>query len=267
MNQAPPQYHRQQPQDLPQHARERLEEMKRHQFFTSDLSVNEFLLVKEVGFHRLGLVMGSSIYTIALKSLQQAGPGEITPCTQALYQARELAMERMEAEADALGRRHRRHAPRVQHAERWGRTSSSSSPSARRSSTTAPPSVPHHRRQRRATCRARTSGRCSMQATARSASSWTPRLLRRPAPAAAGAERRARPRDPGSVRRARAVDGAHAGRGRGAARRGDSWASSSTTNHTWGPSVLEFSAVGTAVIAIRADHQIPRPTLILPVTD
>ena len=31
------------------------------------------------------------------------------------------------------------------------------------------------------------------------------------------------------------------------------------TNHTWGPSVLEFSAVGTAVVAIRADHQIPRP--------
>ena len=97
-------HHRQQPQDLPQHARERLEQMRQHQFFTSDLSVNEFLLVKEVGFHPLGLVMGSSIYHIALQSLgQQAAPGEITPLTQALYQARELAMERMEAEADALG--------------------------------------------------------------------------------------------------------------------------------------------------------------------
>ena len=39
------------------------------------------------------------------------------------------------------------------------------------------------------------------------------------------------------------------------------------TNHTWGPSVLEFSAVGTAVKAIRADHQIPRPTLVLTVGD
>jgi len=33
-------------------------------FFTSDLSVNEFLLVKEAGFESLGLVVGSSIYHI-----------------------------------------------------------------------------------------------------------------------------------------------------------------------------------------------------------
>src|ERR1700679_1141940 len=96
-------HHRPQAQDLPQHARERLQAMRQHQFFTSDLSVNEFLLVKEVGFHPLGLVMGSSIYHIALQSFEQSGPGELTPLTQALYQAREFAMERMEAEADALG--------------------------------------------------------------------------------------------------------------------------------------------------------------------
>ena len=46
--------------DLPQHARERLEGMKQHHFFTSDLSVNEFLLVKEAGFQPLGLVMATS---------------------------------------------------------------------------------------------------------------------------------------------------------------------------------------------------------------
>jgi uncharacterized protein YbjQ (UPF0145 family) len=38
------------------------------------------------------------------------------------------------------------------------------------------------------------------------------------------------------------------------------------TNHTWGPTVLEFSAVGTAVVAIRDDHKIPRPTLVLTVS-
>ena len=38
-------------------------------------------------------------------------------------------------------------------------------------------------------------------------------------------------------------------------------------NHTWGPSVLEFSAVGTAVIPIRDDHHIERPQLILTVGD
>ena len=49
------------PTDLPKDADHRLEEL-RHGFFTSDLSVNEFLLVKETGFHPLGFVMGSSIY-------------------------------------------------------------------------------------------------------------------------------------------------------------------------------------------------------------
>jgi hypothetical protein len=52
-------------QDLPQHARERLAEMRAKKLFTSDLSVSEFLLVKEAGFDPLGLVMGSSIYQIA----------------------------------------------------------------------------------------------------------------------------------------------------------------------------------------------------------
>ena len=54
-----------QPQDLPKDAAHRLEELE-HGLFTSDLSVNEFLLVKEAGFHPLGFVMGSSIYHIGL---------------------------------------------------------------------------------------------------------------------------------------------------------------------------------------------------------
>ena len=49
------------PTDLPKDAAHRLEELE-HGLFTSDLSVNEFLLVKEAGFHPLGFVMGSSIY-------------------------------------------------------------------------------------------------------------------------------------------------------------------------------------------------------------
>src|SRR4029078_514088 len=89
--------------DLPQHARERLAEMREHRFFTSDLSVNEFLLVKEAGFQPLGLVMGSSIYQIApaTPALPQDQPGcELEGMTRALYHARELAMGRMEEEAD-----------------------------------------------------------------------------------------------------------------------------------------------------------------------
>jgi uncharacterized protein YbjQ (UPF0145 family) len=95
------------PSDLPQHARERLEGMRKAHFFTSDLSVNEFLLVKQAGFEPLGLVMGSSIYNIAVRAPQQMGqfePGrELVEVTQALYHARELAMARMEEEADELG--------------------------------------------------------------------------------------------------------------------------------------------------------------------
>ncbi len=88
---------------LPQHAHERLTAMREHHFFTSDLSVNEFLLVKEVGFQPLGLVMGSSIYHIGFGQVAWNQNCEITHMTQALYHARELAMTRMEEEADELG--------------------------------------------------------------------------------------------------------------------------------------------------------------------
>src|SRR5260221_8747331 len=92
--------------DLPQHARERLEGMKKHHFFTSDLSINEFLLVKEAGFEPLGLVMGSSIYQIAPQipeSRNVPNGCELIEMTKALSHARELAMNRMEEEADELG--------------------------------------------------------------------------------------------------------------------------------------------------------------------
>ena len=101
-----PQDPRRPPADLPQHARERIEGMRRTHFFTSDLSVNEFLLVKEAGFDPLGLVVGTSIYQVApkLPKLAADQPGcELVETTRALYHARELAMTRMEEEADALG--------------------------------------------------------------------------------------------------------------------------------------------------------------------
>jgi hypothetical protein len=54
--------------DLPEHARERMTMMQRggkqSNLFTSDLSVNEFLLIKEAGFEPLGLVVGCSMYHI-----------------------------------------------------------------------------------------------------------------------------------------------------------------------------------------------------------
>lgn len=71
--------------------------------FTSDLTVNEFALVREVGFDPLGLVMGSSIYHIGYQFANWGQSMELTVLTQAMYTAREYAMARMDAEADALG--------------------------------------------------------------------------------------------------------------------------------------------------------------------
>ena len=89
--------------DLPVHARERLTDMRKRRFFTSDLSINEFLLVKQAGFEPLGLVMGSSIYKITPPMTMPSVDGELEAMTKALYHSRELAMTRMEEEADALG--------------------------------------------------------------------------------------------------------------------------------------------------------------------
>jgi uncharacterized protein YbjQ (UPF0145 family) len=93
-------------QGVPQDALRRLAELqpgKAGAIFTSDLSVNEFLLVREAGFRPLGLVLGSSIYHVGLQIGRWGKNQELDVLSQAMYHARELAMSRMEAEADALG--------------------------------------------------------------------------------------------------------------------------------------------------------------------
>jgi uncharacterized protein YbjQ (UPF0145 family) len=101
-NQMPPQG-----TDLPVHARERLSIMRgdatHRGLFTSDLSVNEFLLVREAGFDPVGLVVGSSIYHIGFQFSNWRQNMEVNVLTQAMYHARGLAMTRMEEEANALG--------------------------------------------------------------------------------------------------------------------------------------------------------------------
>jgi uncharacterized protein YbjQ (UPF0145 family) len=71
--------------------------------FTSDLSVAEYVLLGEAGFEPLGFVVGSSIYHIGLQPTKWSQNTELGVLTQAMYNARELAMTRMEAEADHLG--------------------------------------------------------------------------------------------------------------------------------------------------------------------
>ena len=93
--------------NLPTGAATRLAAMRgkgeRPAFFTSDLSVDEFLLIEQAGFEALGLVLGSSIYHVGFQWQKWSVSQELTVLTGAMYQARELAMTRMEEEADLLG--------------------------------------------------------------------------------------------------------------------------------------------------------------------
>ena len=75
--------------------------------FTSDLSGQDFWTLLQAGYRPLGLVMGNCVYHVAHQSLRKSwGTSmknvEMTNFTQALYDARELAMERMQAEAQAV---------------------------------------------------------------------------------------------------------------------------------------------------------------------
>src|SRR6266581_4448507 len=69
---------------------------------TAGVPVHEFLLVKQAGFEPLGLVVGSSIYHIGYQQSAWKQSMEMDVLSQAMYHARELAMTRMEEEADQL---------------------------------------------------------------------------------------------------------------------------------------------------------------------
>jgi uncharacterized protein YbjQ (UPF0145 family) len=95
-------YDPQSTEGVPEAGRARLQQ-NRAGLFTSDLSINEFLLVRQAGFNPLGLVIGSSIYHIGLQVANYRQNQELTVLSQAMYEARELAMTRMEEEAEQLG--------------------------------------------------------------------------------------------------------------------------------------------------------------------
>jgi hypothetical protein len=63
----------------------------------SDLSVSEYVLLGEAGFEPLGFVVGSSIYHVGIQVGRWSQNQELTMITQAMYNARELAMSRMRA--------------------------------------------------------------------------------------------------------------------------------------------------------------------------
>ncbi|WP_312262553.1 heavy metal-binding domain-containing protein [Candidatus Igneacidithiobacillus taiwanensis] len=91
---------------LAPHAVERLRGLRSqgsHEgIFTSDLSVNEFVMVRKAQFEPLGLVVGSCIYHMGIQYGSWNQNMEMDVLSQAMYQARELAMSRMEQEAILL---------------------------------------------------------------------------------------------------------------------------------------------------------------------
>jgi uncharacterized protein YbjQ (UPF0145 family) len=76
--------------------------------FTSTLSGQEMYTLHRAGYAPRGLVMGNCVYHVARQGVAQwfrsTGQNlEMENFTEAIYDARELAMERMQAEAAAAG--------------------------------------------------------------------------------------------------------------------------------------------------------------------
>jgi uncharacterized protein YbjQ (UPF0145 family) len=76
--------------------------------FTSDLTGQEFWLVVDKGYIPVGMVLGNCVYSMGafrswLAGLKGNFRGEVNDVSRLMYDARELALARMQAEADALG--------------------------------------------------------------------------------------------------------------------------------------------------------------------
>jgi uncharacterized protein YbjQ (UPF0145 family) len=97
--------------ELPLRAQERLQRLREQPGgFTSDLTVDEFAAIRSVGFEPVSQVMGSSVYQIGFSGYCPARgqwgdftTTELSPYAQALYHARWLALNRLSLEAAGAG--------------------------------------------------------------------------------------------------------------------------------------------------------------------
>jgi uncharacterized protein YbjQ (UPF0145 family) len=76
--------------------------------FTSDLSTSDFWLLKNMGYEPIAIVLGNTVYSMGVVggiggSLKGMTKGEISQFTEIMYNAREMALGRMKAEAEKLG--------------------------------------------------------------------------------------------------------------------------------------------------------------------
>jgi uncharacterized protein YbjQ (UPF0145 family) len=94
---------------LPLQAQRRLQELARDQrrLFTSDLSVDEFVLATSAGFRPITQVMGSAFYHVgwilSRRPYATYYSGELEVLTEAYNNARQLALGRMRQEAQLVG--------------------------------------------------------------------------------------------------------------------------------------------------------------------
>ncbi len=71
--------------------------------FTSDLSIDEVLLIEDCGFEPVDMVMGTSFYHTGIQTSSWGQNMELTDMTQLMYQARNAAMRGMLDQAKELG--------------------------------------------------------------------------------------------------------------------------------------------------------------------
>jgi uncharacterized protein YbjQ (UPF0145 family) len=71
--------------------------------FSSDLSVDEAVLLKEIGYEPLGLVVGSGVYHIGYQVQNWSNNEEMAGLTQVMYAARTDAVRRMVGHANSIG--------------------------------------------------------------------------------------------------------------------------------------------------------------------
>ncbi len=94
--------------DIPPSAKKRIDLQINgdKKFFSSDLSVREFLLTREAGIETISQVMGTAFFNVSYWG-SYMGPwrstGELEAVTQAQTEARHLALARMRREAQLLG--------------------------------------------------------------------------------------------------------------------------------------------------------------------
>src|SRR5450755_5078433 len=71
--------------------------------FTSDLTIDELLLLEDIGFEPLELVLGASYFHIGYQSPVWPQNQELTEMSQMMLLARQTALAQIQSQAQALG--------------------------------------------------------------------------------------------------------------------------------------------------------------------